>query len=117
MVVAQLAERPRLFPTPYGPTSNPVIGKFYSAFVYFKLLKNVNKNKNKKLNEWPNSKSFWPIVDVACYVRFSSYQTWSQSVWPDDILKSSPIYPKSSCSSFYLRIDIFKIAQKVNKYL
>ena len=115
MVVAQLAERPRLFPTPYGPTSNPVIGKFYSAFVYFKLLKNVNKNKNEM--NGPIQKSFWPKVDVACYVRFSSYQTWSHSVWPDYILKSSPIYPKSSCSSFYLTIDIYKIAQKVIKYL
>ena len=58
MVVAQLAERPRLFPTPYGPTSNPVIGKFYSAFVYFKLLKNVNKNKNEM--NGPIQKAFDP---------------------------------------------------------
>ena len=45
----------------------------------------------------------------------------SYAVWSDDILKRIPfqaeICSKSSCSSFYLRIDVFKVAPKVTEYL
>ena len=50
------------------------------------------------------------------------WPNWSnlQSVWPDDRIKSSPIFPKtcpkSSHSSFYMKLTPFRIAQKVSKY-
>ena len=42
-------------------------------------------------------------------------------MWPDDKMKSVPIFikccPKSSHSSFYLKVTFFEVAKEVTKYL